>query len=180
MSVTSTRHLPRGSGNSGFTLIELIITVALVAILLAVALPSFREINIGMNVSSNTNELIGALNLARSEAVKRGRDVAVVASDGANWANGWEVNVVGDPEKLQERPGYGDYPLLAISSGGGDDASIVFGSAGNLRESIAYDFSVCRPTTHPGARGSRWIHVEGSGVITSRKDTSASPAGECE
>jgi type IV fimbrial biogenesis protein FimT len=76
----------------GFTLIELIIAVALVAVLAALALPSYREFSTRMTVSDNTNTLIGALNAARSEAVKRGRTAAVVAL-GDDWSRGWQVVV---------------------------------------------------------------------------------------
>lgn len=79
---------------SGFTLFELIITIAIVAILVGVALPNYREFSIGMTVSDNNNDLLGALNLARSEAIKRGRPVSLIAN-GGNWSNGWQV-VVGE------------------------------------------------------------------------------------
>lgn len=73
-----------------FTLVELIITIAIAAILTAIALPSFREFMVRMTVSANTNELVGALNVARSEAVKRGRPVALIANNG-DWNAGWKV-----------------------------------------------------------------------------------------
>ncbi|MBX3690391.1 GspH/FimT family pseudopilin [Dokdonella sp.] len=76
----------------GFTMIELMIAIALVAILAAMALPSYREFNTRMATQDNTNNLIGALNTARMEAVKRGRTAAVIAN-GGNWNNGWQVVV---------------------------------------------------------------------------------------
>jgi type IV fimbrial biogenesis protein FimT len=88
---TTARHL-----TSGFTMFELVITIAIVAILVGIALPNYREFSIGMTVNDNTNDLVGALNLARSEAVKRGRRVALIANDG-NWNNGWQV-VVGETQ----------------------------------------------------------------------------------
>lgn len=77
---------------SGFTVVELVITIAIVAILAALALPNFREFSVRMTVTDNTNDLVGALNVARSEAVKRGRAAAVIANDG-DWNNGWQVVV---------------------------------------------------------------------------------------
>lgn len=76
--------------SSGFTLFELIITVAIVAILVGIALPNYREFSIGMTVSDNTNDLVGALQAARADASTRGRPVAVIAN-GGDWSNGWQV-----------------------------------------------------------------------------------------
>lgn len=76
----------------GFTLFELIITMAIVAILVAVALPSFQEFFYRMTVSDNSSDLISAMNVARAEAVKRGRSVAVIVNDG-DWNSGWQVVV---------------------------------------------------------------------------------------
>lgn len=78
----------------GFTLIELIVTVAIVAILAAIAFPQFQEITLRMATTTNTNNMVNALNIARSEAVKRGRPVAVIAIDD-DWSKGWQVVAAG-------------------------------------------------------------------------------------
>jgi len=74
---------------SGFTLIELMLTIMIAAILAALAAPSFRDMLINNSLTAETNSLIGDLALARSEAVKRGARVTVCASsDGATCAGG--------------------------------------------------------------------------------------------
>lgn len=83
---------------NGFTLVELMITIALFAILAAFAAPSFRTVIQNNRITTQLNDLVGSLQLARSEAVKRGQPVSLCKSaDGAacngggNWNQGWIV-----------------------------------------------------------------------------------------
>ncbi len=83
----------------GFTLLELLITLSIAAILLAVAIPSYQGIVQRNAVAAHANDLIGALNYARSEAVTRGAPVIVCQSadqltcttDEYGWSEGWIV-----------------------------------------------------------------------------------------
>jgi len=68
--------------NSGFTLIELMVVVALMAIIATIAVPSFRGLIESNRLKSTTNEVLGTLNYARSEAVRRGEPVSVRAAAG--------------------------------------------------------------------------------------------------
>jgi len=81
---------------TGFTLVELMVTVAIAAILLAVALPSFQGSLRSNRVATATNEALASLALARSEAVRNTRGAGVCASAdgascGADWNSGWLV-----------------------------------------------------------------------------------------
>lgn len=74
---------------SGFTLIELIITLAIAAMVLAIGVPSFQGMMRDNRLTTQVNELVAAMNLARSEAIKRGRRVTLCKSaDGASCAAG--------------------------------------------------------------------------------------------
>jgi len=88
----------------GFTLVELMITVAIVGIVAALGIPSFQEMLRQNRASSLANELAASLNLARSEAIKQGARVSVcksanitdaspTCSTTANWQNGWLIFV---------------------------------------------------------------------------------------
>ena len=81
----------------GFTLIELLVTMAVAAILLAVAIPSYQSFVLNNRISSKSNDLLGALQVARSEAIKRNSRVSVCKGTGGacvaggTWAQGWMV-----------------------------------------------------------------------------------------
>jgi type IV fimbrial biogenesis protein FimT len=82
----------------GFTLMELMFTITVLGVLLALAVPSFRETIENNRVTAQNNEFVTALNYARSEALRRVGSVTVCASaNGAtcsgagvtNWSTGW-------------------------------------------------------------------------------------------
>ncbi|EXJ15874.1 GspH/FimT family pseudopilin [Imhoffiella purpurea] len=92
---------------AGFTLVELVVTIAIAAILLTIGVPSFQSVIRTNRVAALTNDLSTALQLARSEAVTRGKQVTVCKSDdiydsapscntNANWQDGWLVFVDDD------------------------------------------------------------------------------------
>ena len=92
--------------NSGFTLVEMMVTVALVAIVVAFGIPSMTEFSKNDRLTTNINTLIGHLSYARSEAVKQSVQVALCVSNnsndpnpsctGGNWEDGWIVYVDAD------------------------------------------------------------------------------------
>lgn len=80
---------------AGFTLLELIIAISIAGILMAMAIPSFSDMMRNNRLTTSANELVTALNLARSEAVKRGIQVTVrrKGATSAQWEGGWDVFV---------------------------------------------------------------------------------------
>ncbi|MFC1665483.1 GspH/FimT family pseudopilin [Pseudomonadota bacterium] len=77
----------------GFTLTELAITVSIGAILTAFAVPSFRDYIQNTRLVTETNEVLAALNLARTEAITRNTSVRVCAGSETGcsgvWKDGW-------------------------------------------------------------------------------------------
>ncbi len=80
----------------GFTLIELLTTITVLAIVMSFAAPGFTELIRSNRAQSQSSAIAAAFNLARSEAVKRGRVVSVVAPAAGTWALGWTVGVDGN------------------------------------------------------------------------------------
>ena len=75
----------------GFTLVELMITLALAAILMSIGIPSFQSYMELNRLAAQSNQMVQSLNLARSEAGKRGGNIAVAPIVAGNWAQGWQV-----------------------------------------------------------------------------------------
>jgi type IV fimbrial biogenesis protein FimT len=84
----------------GFTLAELMVTLAILAILSALAAPSFQDMIARNRLSVSSNELLVALQTARSEATRLARNAVVCPSTtgtgctgGTSWHSGWMVFV---------------------------------------------------------------------------------------
>lgn len=92
----------RGRRASGFTLVELMVTVAVLAILIGLAVPSFVDVTLGSKLREQANDMVAAVALARSEAVKRNQRVTLCASSNGSsclssggWHQGWIVRSAG-------------------------------------------------------------------------------------
>ncbi len=96
------RELATGAGMRmrlrGFTLVELLVTVSVAAILLALAAPSMADLLRNNRLAAANNTLVGSLNVARAEALRRGRVITLCASTDQrtcsasnDWATGWVV-----------------------------------------------------------------------------------------
>jgi type IV fimbrial biogenesis protein FimT len=79
--------------SSGFTLIELMVTITIAAVLMMVAVPSLLSYQRNSELTSLTNSFIGAMNAARGEAMKRNMNAFVVPLNGSSWNSGWVVFV---------------------------------------------------------------------------------------
>lgn len=97
---------------SGFTLIELMVTLAVAAIVLATAIPNFREMVKDNRIVTTSNEFLGMIHLARSEAIRGGKEVRLCKTSNLSncvttggWEQGWIVVDTTDASVLRKRTG---------------------------------------------------------------------------
>ena len=133
---------------AGVTLIELIVVLAIVAILAVIGLPGMGNTIQSNKLTANTNELVGALNLARLEAIKLGANVRITSlSGGPDWASGFRVwrdanrnDVFEAGEEIRD--------FESIDSGltlNGPDDTVVFQASGftSMSAGNSATFSLC-------------------------------------
>lgn len=168
-----TMHCSNISSQRGFTLLELMVAVAVLSILLGLGVPAFTDTIRNNQIAAAGGDLVGALTLARNEALKRSVQVSVCAAAdqdtcaaGTDWSNGWIVFVddTGAPGVIDA----GDTPLQnwsaparGVSVISAIDAAISFTPRARARS--AQQFSI----TKAGCSGSqrRLIDLSRAGRI---------------
>jgi type IV fimbrial biogenesis protein FimT len=84
---------------NGFTLIEMMATVVIAGILTTIAAPNIHTMTMNNRMTTHVNEFVTTMALARSEAIKRGVNIDIVAinsSDTTNeWGDGWRIDIGG-------------------------------------------------------------------------------------
>lgn len=151
--------LPRRA--HGFTLVELMVTLAVAAIVMTMAVPSFTEMTQNNRLTTQANQLVAALNLARSEAITRRVTINVTAADATDdaneWGQGWSVAINGGATLKVFQPLDGGSTL---DSGGGL-ATVQYLTSG--RASTTDTLTLCDSRT--GERG-RQITILTTGRVT--------------
>lgn len=124
---------------AGYTLIEMLFVLAIAALLLGIAAPSLQSLLQQHRLTSAANEFFGAVTLARSEALRRGAPVTLLAA-GPAWNSGWTV-LVDRNANLRSDPGedivasHGPVSGVAIAGNFNDDRLpyFIYGANGRGR-----------------------------------------------
>lgn len=140
--------------HNGFTLIELMITLVLAAMVLSIGIPSFRQTIEQNQLTSQINSFTTALHLARSESVKRGRRVSVCASsDGSNcngigYEQGWivfaEESSFGTREAAEELINVVDALATGLTLRGSANLGAAITYTPDGQSSAAGQFALCK------------------------------------
>lgn len=177
----------------GFTLAELLTTLAMVAILAALAVPSFSSLIRTNALTQSTNSFLTAVNLAKSEAVTRGGRVVMCKRSGtgcdndANWEDGWvifvdedEDNIVDAGEEIRYFDALKGNQTLRTSA---PLNWIMFQSRGQIRAGSGgfpvggVTFSLCASTADAAnlTTHSRALSLNGIGRVTATQGAASCP-----
>jgi type IV fimbrial biogenesis protein FimT len=179
----------------GFTVIELLIAVSILAILLGIAAPSVRELNMNAIITGQANDLMVALTTTRSEAIRRGVRMGMCTSTNgtsctnSQWHQGWivftDANADGDidagtPVLLAQPATDGANTLTSTGHGtnAGGARFVAYAPGGNLIGTlVSVTFTLCdtRTVTNVGNAAAqlkgRLISISGTGRAMVQRQT---------
>jgi type IV fimbrial biogenesis protein FimT len=157
------------------------VTIAVLAVVVAIALPNMRDFIVGNRLSSNVNSFIGLINYARSEAIARNQDVMVCpqtagatnCASTTSW-NTHDIQAFVDDDGSGQRNGTEEVlkTITAVDPSDtnmafdqGSDVALVFGSAGFARNAQSFKIHVKSDDDAYVARFGRTVCVSRAGRV---------------
>ncbi len=180
MKPTGTLQLRPGAVERGFTLIELMVTVLIGAILIAIAIPAFNTFILNDRDIAEINSLVASFNYARSEAVKRDSANGIIVCPSSNglicsgtsaWSGGWIVSDSNPADApLQAVPALAGSNTLTATGAGA--AGISFLSGGTVNGAVTIQICDTR-----GAAYARDVEVNQTGRVAASQTPGKSVSG---
>ena len=176
------------TGNKGFTLLELIIIIAILGITMAIAAPGLSTMISNNRISSNASDFAAALQLAKAEAVARLNPVIVCKKNtdstgcigGGDWSQGWIVfsddngnggvdagdneSVLLIHEALHERISFGGNHTQV-------DTSITFRPSGTSSITSTRTLIICNDDQFDASARGILVTITGRGSVMKASDT---------
>jgi type IV fimbrial biogenesis protein FimT len=128
----------------GFTLVELMIACAVMAVLAAIAAPSFSTLIANQRVKGAASDLHMALVKARGEAIKRNTNVKLAPKTAGDWKAGWQiVDPADSARKLEDRAAVKGVLITGPSE-------VIYQSSGRIKGNTipSFDISASGTSTH--------------------------------
>jgi len=128
----------------GFSLIELMLGIGILAILMGVGIPSYQGFVKNNCMTTSSTTLVSSLQFARAEAIKQRADISVVAntvSGTTDWDNGWTVQ---DGAATVIKQFYkGGCDLTTMTEAGSNATTITYASTGFLSAPATVTMRIC-------------------------------------
>ena len=177
---------------AGFTLTEMLVVTAIVAILLSVGVPSYRYITNSYRMSSEVNGLLGDLMYARAEAIKEGNWVTVCASanntscsGAAAWQSGWIVfsnpangaNPANAAAILRVQRPFGGSDTFVSNTG---VSAVTYNREGFATTAAGFPNTIMK--LHDSTSNAAWtrcLTISPQGLIATETPQTSIPAGAC-
>lgn len=157
----------------GFSLIEMMVAVALLGMIAALAAPSMADFALRQRVSSQANELMLSLAFARSEAIKRNEKIVLLpeTNSAAGWEDGWCIGPkisMTSCDHASRLKVFEAKPLVSVSSEDFVGTPLTFNPDGTIFPQQG-DFSVTSPELSSSSLDARCINVNPQGRPSIRK-----------
>ncbi len=166
----------------GFTLTELLVTIAIACILVSMAVPAFSSVIRSQRLTVAANTLLSSLAYARNEAIKRSGAVVVQSKAGSDhWEQGWDIftdqdgngqfNDDGDSQKcetgedclLKTALSLSANYTLRLTTASGSNQRVIYQASGLTQQTAILDFNLCDETQQTAPLHSRLIQVNAIG-----------------